>query len=293
MKRLIIAIDGPSGAGKGTVARELAARLGYKHLDTGAMYRAVAWKAMSTGLPLDDEHALAAVAEHARLDVGPGGVVIDGHDVTHAIRTPEIDRAAAAAARLPKVRAALVRRQRAEGAQGGIVMEGRDIGTVVFPDAQVKIYLDASPEERARRRAADFLHHILVGRGIVAAGRFVAFRVAVFPIRIDVAAGERRARFGVFAALVDHGLPSGLCRGGGAIEIQRRRHGRRDGLFGQAAPFALQGGRLGPAAFRLGGLPALCRSRDGFGRSTTLAATLSLSKGGRLSHRLVGGSLYL
>jgi cytidylate kinase len=157
---LIVAIDGPSGAGKGTVARELARRLNYKHLDTGAMYRAVAWKALHDRLPLEDEDAVAAVARHAALDVGPSSVVIDGHDVTSAIRTPEIDRAAAAAARLPKVRAALVERQRKEGERGGIVMEGRDIGTVVFPNADVKIYLDASPEERARRRAADPAHGI-------------------------------------------------------------------------------------------------------------------------------------
>ncbi|HEY0284994.1 MAG TPA: (d)CMP kinase, partial [Vicinamibacterales bacterium] len=158
-RRLIIAIDGPSGAGKGTVAREIARRLGYNHLDTGAMYRAVAWKALHDHLPLDNEDAVAALATRAALDVGPA-VVIDGHDVTTAIRTPEIDRAAAATARLPKVRAALVERQRKEGESGGIVMEGRDIGSVVFPNADVKIYLDASPEERARRRAADPAHGI-------------------------------------------------------------------------------------------------------------------------------------
>jgi cytidylate kinase len=155
---LIIAIDGPSGAGKGTVAREIARRLGYKHLDTGAMYRAVAWKALHDRVPLENEDAVAEMAQCAALDIGPSSVVIDGHDVTNAIRTPEIDRAAAAAARLAKVRAALVERQRQEGASGGIVMEGRDIGSVVFPDAEVKIFLDASPEERARRRAADPAH---------------------------------------------------------------------------------------------------------------------------------------
>jgi cytidylate kinase len=157
-RSLIIAIDGPSGAGKGTVARELARRLDYRHLDTGAMYRAVAWKALQEGISLDDEHAVAAIAQRAALEVGPARVIIDGADVTTAIRTPLIDRAAAAAARLPAVRAALVARQRKEGESGGIVMEGRDIGSVVFPDADVKVYLDASPEERARRRAADPSH---------------------------------------------------------------------------------------------------------------------------------------
>ena len=122
------------------------------------MYRAVGWKALRDGVPLDDEAAVAALAERARIDVTSTQVTIDGVDVTRAIRTPEIDRAAAAVARLPRVRSVLVERQRQMGAGGGIVMEGRDIGTVVFPDADVKLYLDASPEERARRRASDPAH---------------------------------------------------------------------------------------------------------------------------------------
>jgi cytidylate kinase len=158
MRSLIIAIDGPSGAGKGTVARVIAAELGYRHIDSGAMYRAVGLKALHDGVPLDDEEDVAALAERARIEVSSTHVAIDGEDVTHAIRTPEIDRAAAAVARLPRVRAVLVERQRRLGAEGGIVMEGRDIGTVVFPRADVKVYLDAAPEERARRRANDPAH---------------------------------------------------------------------------------------------------------------------------------------
>jgi len=158
MKPLIIAIDGPSGAGKGTVARGVAAELGYRHIDSGAMYRAVGWKAIQEDVPLDNEARVAALADRSRIELTDPRVTIDGHDVTRAIRTPEIDRAATAVARLPKVRAVLVDRLRRLGAGGGVVMEGRDIGTVVFPVADVKIYLDASPEERARRRANDPAH---------------------------------------------------------------------------------------------------------------------------------------
>jgi cytidylate kinase len=157
-KRKIIAIDGPSGAGKGTVARAVAARLGYRHIDTGAMYRALAWKAMHDGLDLSDQASVSALAERATFDVEGGRIVIDGQDVGTFIRTPEMDQASAMVARHPAVRRALVARQRTYGAGGGVVMEGRDIGTVVFPDADVKVYLDASPEERARRRAADPAH---------------------------------------------------------------------------------------------------------------------------------------
>lgn len=160
-----IAIDGPSGAGKGTVARAVARALDYEYVDTGAMYRAVAWKARHDGVVVDDEAAVASIAARARFDLGGDRVVIDGHDVTQPIRTPEIDIAAAAVARLPRVRAALVERQRGLAAQGGVVMEGRDIGTAVLPDAAVKIYLDAAPEERAARRARDPAH-VASGRAL-------------------------------------------------------------------------------------------------------------------------------
>jgi CMP/dCMP kinase len=157
-RALIVAIDGPSGVGKGTVSRAIADALGYRHVDTGAMYRAVAWKARQQGLAFGDEAALAALASQVTMELAPGVVRVDGIDVTRAIRTSEMDAAAAAVARMPRVREVLVERQRALGQGGGVVMEGRDIGTVVFPDADVKIYLDASPEERARRRAADPAH---------------------------------------------------------------------------------------------------------------------------------------
>ena len=155
---LIIAIDGPSGVGKGTVSRALARALDYTHVDTGAMYRAVGWAADQRGLSLTDEDAVSALAATLQLTVEDGLVVADGTDISRAVRTPDIDKAATAVARMPKVREILVDRQRALARGRGVVMEGRDIGTVVFPDADVKIYLDASPEERARRRAADPAH---------------------------------------------------------------------------------------------------------------------------------------
>jgi CMP/dCMP kinase len=158
VKRLVVAVDGPSGAGKGTVARAVARALGYRHIDTGAMYRAVAWRAVQTGVALETTAEVAAIAARASFDLGDGVIAIDGHDVTSAIRTPDMDKAAALVARNAAVRDVLVARQRALGADGGVVMEGRDIGTVVFPQAELKIYLDASQEERARRRAADPAH---------------------------------------------------------------------------------------------------------------------------------------
>ena len=155
---MVIAIDGPSGAGKGTVARKVAETLGDRHVDTGAMYRAVAWAAVERGIALDDEAAVATLADRARIDIDATRVAIDGVDITTAIRTPVVDRAASLVARLAAVRAILVAQQRAMAGDGNLVMEGRDIGTVVFPEAPVKIYLDADPAERARRRAHDPAH---------------------------------------------------------------------------------------------------------------------------------------
>ncbi len=172
----VIAIDGPSGAGKGTVARAVAKALDCRHVDTGAMYRAVAWRAMQTGRALDDEPAMAAVASGAVFTLDGKRIAIDGEDVSLAIRTPEMDVAAAAVARLPRVRAALVARQRDLAGAGSVVMEGRDIGTAVFPDAPVKIYLDASPEERAARRARDPAHRLPRGAGLADVARALKAR---------------------------------------------------------------------------------------------------------------------
>jgi cytidylate kinase len=149
---LLVAIDGPAGAGKSTVSSAVAARLGLERLDTGAMYRAVAALALERGVAPDDKPAVATLATTATIEVGER-VRIDGFDVTEVIRSPEVGRAVSVVAANPDVRRALVKRQRAWAeAHGGGVVEGRDIGSVVFPGAQLKVYLTASPEERARRR---------------------------------------------------------------------------------------------------------------------------------------------
>jgi len=151
---IVVAIDGPAGAGKSTVAQRLARRLGFLYIDTGAMYRAVALEALRQGLDLEDEQRLAQLARSCRLQLAypPLRVSCNGRDVTLEIRTPEVSEAASRISALPAVRRALVEAQRAMARHQPVVMEGRDIGTVVFPDAQIKVYLDASPEIRAERR---------------------------------------------------------------------------------------------------------------------------------------------
>jgi CMP/dCMP kinase len=157
LKKLIIAIDGPVGSGKSTLARRVAELLGYIYIDTGAMYRALALKAVRRGLALDgNDENLVALAGETRIDLraahGSQQVFLDREDVTSAIRTPEVSQAASKVAVNPGVRHVLVAEQRRAGEQGGVVMEGRDIGSVVFPDAELKVFLTASPETRAERR---------------------------------------------------------------------------------------------------------------------------------------------
>jgi len=155
----IVAIDGPAGAGKSTIARLLAQRLGYTYIDTGAMYRAVALCSERQGISWDDPDGLERLTLSLDLEFEPDGersrLLVNGEDVSEAIRTPQISRGASEVSRWPGVRCALVEQQQRMSAEQSVVMEGRDIGTVVFPQAQVKIFLTATPEERSRRRTAE------------------------------------------------------------------------------------------------------------------------------------------
>ncbi|MDI6715850.1 MAG: (d)CMP kinase [Actinomycetota bacterium] len=155
---MIIAIDGPAASGKSTVAKEVAKRLGYKYIDTGAMYRAVTWKALKEKLDITNEDALVALARGSNIEISDlknthYTVTIDGEDVTEAIRSPKVSAAVSTVSKVPGVRNALVKKQRSYADYyPNMVVEGRDIGTVVFPDADIKIFITASPMERARRR---------------------------------------------------------------------------------------------------------------------------------------------
>lgn len=159
----VIAIDGPAAAGKSTVGRLIASRLGYPFLDTGAIYRAMTWTALHRGVDLGDEEALTSLAESLTIDVGPpptdgiepSTIFVDGEDVTPFLRRTEVEAAVSLVSRIPGVRHALVRVQRDLAGRNDVVMAGRDIGTVVLPQADLKVYLDASLQERARRRHAE------------------------------------------------------------------------------------------------------------------------------------------
>ena len=147
-----MAIAGPAGAGKSTIAKRLAQRLGFTYIDTGAMYRAVALWALRQNVAWDDMHRMEQLALAAEIELSPGHIRLNGEDVTEAIRTPEVSNGASRVAVIPGVRRAMVSKQREMGQRASVVMEGRDIGTVVFPDAAVKVFLDAHPGERVRRR---------------------------------------------------------------------------------------------------------------------------------------------
>jgi cytidylate kinase len=181
---LKIAIDGPAGAGKSTVARRVAEELGYTYIDTGAMYRALAWAVLQERIPLDDPAAICRFAEMLpiRIEPGEGGprVFAGNREVTGEIRTPEISNLTSPLSALPCIRHQMASLQAQLGARGGVVMEGRDIGTVVLPDAEIKVFLTASVDERARRRKAE-----LAERGVA---------VPIETLRRDIA--ERDARDG-------------------------------------------------------------------------------------------------
>lgn len=151
----MVAIDGPAGAGKSTIAKRVATRLGFTYIDSGAMYRAVALWALRRKVDAGDMHRMEQLAIAAEIELLPGRIRLNGEDVTDAIRTPEVSAGASKVAVIPGVRRALVAKQRAMGERASVVMEGRDIGTVVFPHADVKVFLDADPRERVRRRLGD------------------------------------------------------------------------------------------------------------------------------------------
>jgi CMP/dCMP kinase len=158
-KRVIVALDGPAGSGKSTVAQRIAEKLGFMYINTGAIYRAVALWAMRLGVDLKDMHRLEQLATEARIELTPkdGHLILNGEDVTEAIRDPQVSLAASKVSAVPGVRRALLAVQRSMAERSSVVMEGRDIGSVVFPNAHVKIFLDADPQERARRRALEFV----------------------------------------------------------------------------------------------------------------------------------------
>jgi cytidylate kinase len=160
-KRVIVAIDGPAGAGKSTLAKRVADRLGFVYINSGAMYRAVALWALRLGVATSDMHRLEQLAKEAFIELPPGGerVLLNGEDVTDAIRDLRVSQAASEVSAIPAVRRALLDVQRAMATKNSVVMEGRDIGSVVFPQAQVKIFLDADPNERAKRRALELHGH--------------------------------------------------------------------------------------------------------------------------------------
>lgn len=163
MRKIIIAIDGPAGSGKSTTARLVAQRLGYTYIDTGAMYRALTLKVIQSGIDPNDEDEVVKLAENTRIELlyrdGDLKVFLDGEDVTEKIRSPQVTSLVSLVSAHPKVREAMVKKQRELGKNGGVVMDGRDIGTVVFPEADLKIFMKADVKERARRRQKEMESH--------------------------------------------------------------------------------------------------------------------------------------
>lgn len=184
----VITIDGPAGAGKSTAARELARRLGYRLLDTGAMYRALAWAVREAGIPAENGPALRALLEQTTVELLDDRVLVNGRDVTGEIRTPEVGELTSLLTMLRPVRDKLTPAQRALAARGGVVLEGRDTGSVVCPDAEVKFYLDADLDARARRRQEE-----LAERGV---------RLDLSAVRAEVARRDRQDRGRAIAPLV-------------------------------------------------------------------------------------------
>jgi cytidylate kinase len=254
---LVVAIDGPSGAGKSTTGRALAAQLGYTYIDTGAMYRALAFKAMQAGISLDAEEALATLCRASRIELTDGGrrVLLDGGDVTSELRSREISRASSLVSVHLGVRVEMVARQRELGRDGGVVLDGRDIGTAVFPDAEVKIYLDAQPGERAQRRLAE----------LRAAGADVTFDAVEKDLRDRDYNDTHRAESPLVRAwdalaldtthltpdeVVEHMLAAVRAREGKPLDLgelaMRHRHSPRHYLE------ALRTGQLSAGLYRLG-----------------------------------------
>ena len=219
----VIAIDGPSSSGKGTVASEVAERLGWHLLDSGALYRGVAWAALQRGIDLDEAEALASMTRHLVFDIRPGSIQIDGVDVTQAIREEPISVGSSRVARLKPVREALRMVQTGMRRPPGLVADGRDMGTVVFPSAELKVFLDASVEERARRRHKQLIDK---GSGVSLSDLFASLRArderdrsrSVSPLRADDDAvmidTTRMSISAVVEEVLSHAAQRSLTRGG-------------------------------------------------------------------------------
>ena len=221
---LVIAIDGPSGAGKSTAGRIVATRLGYVFLDTGAMYRALAFKALRTRTAPDDAEALAALARESRMELGAdGSVQLDGEDVTAALRTREVSTAASRVSVHPAVRRVMVARQQELGRRGGVVMDGRDIGTAVFPDADVKFYVHADPGRRAVRRRQE-LAEAGIHAELEAVEREIRERDHADSTRAD--SPLTRAADAIDVDTTELALDQVVARMMAAVDAARRRGGR-------------------------------------------------------------------